>query len=412
MGQLVTSGRLLAWGVPLLAEAAALGRSVTFAWAIGPEELGRAMMLALVARLVEMASDLGIERLIVQSPDGNSSRFQAELHGAIILRAGFLALILIALAPIFATTFADGPAISTYAALALISLWRGGVHLDMRRAERRFNYKPMAIAEGGATLAMLAMVFPAVWVFGDHRAMAVVLIAHAAALAFLSHLQAERQYRLRICPKALGRIARFGAPLIANGGLMFLTFYADRMIVATAFDWTMLAIYGTVLQLALLPAQIVGRASGSLLLPRFRVALTEGSVVKAACSAMVIHFAMAGVFLVAFTIFAGPVIEFVYGSALRPELMLAALFAVAAGFRIIRTPLSQLSIALGRTGDPARANSLRAAALIPAGLAAAAGLPITALAAAAALGEVAATARAATLTLPLLAQNRFMKVAA
>lgn len=33
------SGRVLAWGVPLLAEATALGRSVAFAWAIGPEEL-------------------------------------------------------------------------------------------------------------------------------------------------------------------------------------------------------------------------------------------------------------------------------------------------------------------------------------------------------------------------------------
>jgi hypothetical protein len=49
----------------MLAEAAALGRSIAFAWAIGPDELGRAMMLALTVRLVEMASDLGADRLML-----------------------------------------------------------------------------------------------------------------------------------------------------------------------------------------------------------------------------------------------------------------------------------------------------------------------------------------------------------
>ncbi len=407
-----SSGRVLAWGVPLLAEAAALGRSVAFAWAIGPEELGRAMMLALVARMVEMASDLGMDRLIVQAHDGNTARLQAELHGAAALRGGALALILLALAPVFAAAFPDGPSTATYAALALVSLFRGAVHLDMRRAERRFSYKPMAIAEGGATLVMLVMVGPAVWVFGDHRAMAVVLVAHAAALAVLSHTQSQRPYRLRIRPSALDRIVRFGAPLIANGTLLFLTFYADRMIVASAFGWTMLAVYGTALQLALLPAQIVGRAAGSLLLPRFRIAVLEGAIGPVARGAMGAHLALAGAFVAGFTIFAGPAIEFAYGADLRPDPMLAALLATAAGFRILRTPLSQLSIALGSTGDPARANTLRAAALIPAALAAAAGLPLTAVAAAAALGEAAATARAAILASPLSAQGRFAEVTA
>ena len=412
MVQPAASGRVLAWGVPLLAEAAALGRSVALAWAIGPEELGRAMMLVLVARMVEMASDLGIERLIVQAPDGDSARFQAELHGAAVLRGGTLALILLILAPVSATVFQDGPVTATYAALALVSLLRGAVHLDMRRAERRFSYMPMAIAEGGATLVMLLVVGPAVWVFGDHRAIVIVLVAHAATLAALSHTQSQRPYQLRISRCALDRIARFGAPLIANGALLFLTFYADRMIVASAFDWTALAIYGTCLQLALLPSQIIGRAAGSLLLPRFRLAVTDGAIGSATRAAMGAHLVLAGIFLVGFTMLAGPAIEFAYGAALRPDLALALLLAAAAGFRILRTPLSQLAIASGRTKDPARANVLRVAALVPAALAAMSGLPLTALAAAAALGEAAATMRAVFLAWPLLAEEQFKEVMA
>ena len=95
LGARILSGRALAWGPPILAEAAALGRSIAFAWAIGPEELGRAMLLALAVRLVEMAGDVGIERLVVQAPDGATARLQAELHGAALLRGVALALLLL-----------------------------------------------------------------------------------------------------------------------------------------------------------------------------------------------------------------------------------------------------------------------------------------------------------------------------
>jgi hypothetical protein len=84
---LMLRDRPLQWSAPWpgrcrsLAEAAALGRSVAFAWVIGPEELGRAMMLALTVRLIEMASDAGIDRLMVQARDGHSRALQAALHG-------------------------------------------------------------------------------------------------------------------------------------------------------------------------------------------------------------------------------------------------------------------------------------------------------------------------------------------
>jgi O-antigen/teichoic acid export membrane protein len=398
----VLSGRALAWGPPILAEAAALGRSVAFAWAIGPEELGRAMLLALAVRLVEMAGDVGIERLVVQAPDGATARLQAELHGAALLRGAALALVLLAVAPVLAALFPDGPAASAYAVLALVPLVRGAVHLDARRHERGFRYARTAIVETGATLAMLAAIGPALAIFGDHRAMAAVLVAAALAQTVLSHVVATRRYRVRRSLRTLARVRRFGTPLVANAALLFLTFYADRLIVAAHFDLAALAVYGVALQFALLPAQIVGRAAATLLLPRFRQALCAGGVESAARTAVASHAAMGALFAAAFTLLAPPVIAAVYGAAFRPDATLAAVLGAAAAFRIVRTPLSQLAVAVGRTGDPARANLLRAAALGPALLAAAAGLPLSAVAAAAALGEAAATARALVLAWPCL----------
>ncbi len=394
MRRLSLSGKSLPWGIPIVAETAALGRSIAFAWAIGPEELGRAMILALTVRLVEMVSDLGVDRLLLQAPDGNEVNFQSALQGVAVLRGLVGGVVLLALAPLLAMTFQDGPNASTYAVLALIPVFRGFGHLDFKRAERRFSYLRMALVEGGATLAMLFALGPALWVFQDHRAMSAVLVTHAAAFLALSHLVASRPYRVQMCFGFLRRTWTFGAPLIFNAGLMFLTFYADRLIVAQAFDWDVLALYGVVLQLAMLPAQIVGRAAGSLVLPRFRIALASKTLTQVWPQTLAVHVALAACMVFGFALIAPSIIEIVYGEDLRPELGLALAFACAAGFRILRTPFSQLAIAVGRTSDPGRANLVRAMAILPASVFAMAGFPLIAIAAAAALGEAGATLRA------------------
>jgi O-antigen/teichoic acid export membrane protein len=249
---------------------------------------------------------------------------------------------------------------------------------------------------------MLAAIAPALAFLGDHRAMAAVLVAAAAAQAVLSHLVAARPYRVTPSLSAIARVRRFGMPLVVNAVLLFLTFYADRLIVAASFDLATLAVYGVALQLALLPAQIVGRAAATLLLPRFRKALAAGAIKPAARAAVFSHLAMGAAFAAAFTLLAPPAIAAVYGAAFRPDPVLVAVLGAAAAFRILRTPLSQLAVAMGRTGDPARANLLRAAALGPALLVAWAGFPLAAVAAAAALGEAAATWRALALAWPCL----------
>jgi O-antigen/teichoic acid export membrane protein len=391
------SHRSLAWFVPISSEAAALGRSIAFAWALGPDELGRAMMLALIVRLVEMASDVGIDRLIIQADDGNSMRLQSELHCATLIRGLVSAGFVLAMAPILARLFADGPDTFSYAVLAIVPLVRGLAHLDYRRAERHFVYAKMAAVEGGATLAMVLSLLPAVWAFTDHRAMCVVLIAHALSYAALSHSVANRRYGIRFHLPTIRRCWAFGAPLILNAGLLFLTFYADRLIIAYAFDWSSVALYGVALQLALLPSQIVGRAAASLVLPKLRVSLFSQGFDLIWKRILLTHASLALALTAAFVAVGPAVIGWVYGDAFRPGVWLTFALALAAGFRTLRTPFSQLAIATGRTGDPARANIIRAFALVPATAFATAGFPLAAIAAAAAMGEAGATLRASVL---------------
>lgn len=384
---------LIGWTVPLLAEAGALARSAILARVIGGDELGRAMVLTLVLRLAEMVSDVGIERLLMQRPGVLPPALLAALHGASWLRGLAMAALLGAMALPMASAFQGGASAAVYAALALAPLLRGGLHLDYRLAERDRQLGPLAVVEGGAVLVMLAAVPLALAVWGDHRAMLLILLAQALAQVVLSHVVARRTYRLALDRAVLVEVLGFGAPLILNAGLMFLTFQADRLLVAGWYGWVEVAVYGVALQLAMLPAQITGRAAGSLLAPRLR-GLTGAALTPVARQAVGLYLLAGLGFAAGFALLAPPAIALVYGADFRPAPLLALAFGLAAGARILRTPLSQLAVALGRTGDPARANLWRALALIPALGAAWAGLPLTAIAATAALGESLATLRA------------------
>lgn len=395
-------GRAAAWGVPLANELAAFGRSIVLARLLGPEELGKTMLLALALRLVEMVGDVSIEKLLAQASDGGSARMQANLQGIAILRGALISLILLALAWPMSMAFEDGPELKSFALLALAPLLSGFVHLDYRRKERSFNYRGLVLVDGGAAVVMFLSA--PVWsvLVGDHRAFLGILFVHVVALLMLSHLLAERRYRVALHREYIDRVWRFGAPLILNAGLMFLTFYADRLIVAVWFSWAELGLYGVALQLAFLPAQITGRAAGSLLTPAFRRAIHIGILAGVAQRAQRTYLALSIVFLVGFGLLAAPLIRAVYGAGFEADNALIWALALAAAIRIARTPASTLAVSLGQTAIPLRGNVLRALAILPALLGALLGAPLFALALVAAIGEAFAMLRVWTLLKPCL----------
>lgn len=385
------AGLSLAWAVPILVELAALLRSVVLAWGLGAEDLGRAMVLALVLRLAEMATDLGVDRYLAVTAAKAQPGLLAALQGAQLLRGVAAALVLLALLPVARTLFPDGAGVGALASLALVPLARGFLHLDYRLAEAQRRFGPLAIVEGLAALMALAALPMVVAVFGDARAMAALLVLQALAQVILSHLVAERPYALRFDRAVLARLWQFGLPLVGNAGLMFLSLQADRLIVAHHFGWAEVAAYGVAFQLASLPAQVAGRAAGSL----WTAGMAQASDTGAMRRALLSFAALAAAFAFGFAVLAPAVIALVYGPALAPQPMLALALGVSAGLRILRTPFSVQAVACGRTGAVLAANLWRAAFLLVAWAAAAAGLPIWAVALAGAAGEAAAALRAA-----------------
>lgn len=378
----------LVWGAPLAVEGAAAARSLALAWAIGPDDLGRALMLALTLRLAEMLSDIGIERMLHSAQRRADADIIAALHGASLMRGLAVAGMLILLAGPMAWAFGDGLGLGSYAALALVPLMRGFLHLDYRASEARGTFGPMAIVDMGAALAMLALLPAAVALFGDGRAMLALIWGQAMVQVALSHLVATQAYRIRIDWAVLRQLGRFGLPLVGNAGLMFLALQADRFLVAATYGWAEVAAYAVAFQLASLPAQIAGRAAVSRLSSGLADTGAAGTAAFAAAQRQFMRLGLG--FALGYALLAPWAIGWAYGAALQPPAGLALALGAAAGLRIWRTPFGVRAVALGRTGDPARANLWRAAALVPAAGAALLGLPLATLALCAAMGEGAA----------------------
>jgi hypothetical protein len=380
--------------VPVLAEAAALGRSVAFAWLIGPEELGRAMMLALTVRLVEMASDLGADRLMVQARDGQFPRASGRSAGCFgSARASLGALVLSARRRSSRRSSPTGPRhpltrswrLCRCCAVSRISISAG--------PSGCFRYGPWRSSKAGRRWRWRRRSCPR-GLLGDHRAMAWVLIAHARRWCRSVPRRGIAALPAAVSPRR-SRVWRFGAPLMLNAVLLFATFYADRLIVAGPMTGPRWRFTAWCCNWRFCPRRSWAVRQASLVLPRLRAALAQG------------RWPPSGVRL-SRPMLRWPASLWSRASRFWPARHRAGLRCglpprrararhrgrLAAGFRVLRTPFSQLAVATGRTGDPARANLIRALALIPAAALRGPRPAAAAIAAAAALGEAAATLRA------------------
>ena len=127
-------------------EAATLMRTVVFAHWLTPAQMGALVLMMTSLRLIEMITDVSIDRLVLQAKDGASAKFQTLAHGASILRGVIGGLVLLLLALPIAFTFdinAEGLCF-----LALAPVIRGFLHLDCRIYNRHLKPGGAALAEG------------------------------------------------------------------------------------------------------------------------------------------------------------------------------------------------------------------------------------------------------------------------
>jgi len=371
-------------------------RNLAVARLVAPEDFGVAAALAAVLAILEAASDLAWDKLLVQAREGDEAGLQNTLQAMMLARGLMLGAVLGFGGGAVAAVMGVPEAGWAFAALGLVPVLRGAMHLDPKRVQRGMRFGPDLKVGLAGHLAGAAVAVAGAALVGDYRAMLWGILAQAATQVVGSHLAAERAYGLALDRATLMRALRFGWPLMANGLVIVAVAQADRVLIGAASGMEALARYAAAAMLigapAVLASQVIRGAGLPWLAARqdrpeafARAAQGLGSVTAAVAIAVFVPAMLVG----------ADAVRILFGAAYAPEPLLVALLGLGAGIRVIRSwpALTALARADGTTA--LIGNLVRAVGLGAAVAALWLGLGAAGVAGAIALGEAAGFAAAA-----------------
>lgn len=384
------SGALVAIN-QVITEGCVLLRNILLARLMGAEEMGLAVMLAIVLRSIEMISYVAADRLLVQAKDGNTPQFQANAHGLEVMRGILSGVVLGLLAYPTALAFGFPEMAVAFAALGIVPVIRGFAHLDFRRYQRHLRFAATLKVESAAALIGTIAVWPA-WVWtGDFTALLWVNIVQGLAFLVFSHLAGQRTYRIQLDRAYLKRLLKFGWPLLVNSLVMFGVFQGDRIIVAMAVSPAELGRYALALQLGLLPTLVFARASLSLVLPVLsRVQHSREEFASQYRNILPMLAAAAVCFVLGYTLFGNAAMRILFGQEFVVDALVLSWLGAALALRILRIGSGTALLSLGDSRGLMQTNLWRILGVILAGAFALKGLGLAFIAAAAAAGELVA----------------------
>lgn len=242
-------------------------RNLVLARLIGPEELGIATTFALVMSILEAASNLSWDKLVIQSPHGDEKRFVNTAHSLMLLRGLFTGVLLYFFAGQIAGAFGVPQAMESYQYLALLPLFNGAAHLDIKRFQRNYLFHYEIYTNITAHACGLIAAFVCAWWLGDHRAMLIAVLVQGGIICLVSHRFAKRSYGLEWDYKYALSMFHFGWPLMLNGLLLLAAAEGDKLLIGVSFEMTDLAIYAMAALVIGSPAAVIRRVVLSIGLP-------------------------------------------------------------------------------------------------------------------------------------------------
>lgn len=251
----------------VVSQVLSLVRNAVVARLIGPDDWGIAVTFAIAMSLMDLLSDIAVDRLLVQAPDGEEPRFQGTAQAIQIVRGCALALGLVALAGPIASLFQASEHAWAYRVLALVPLARCLRHLGIVRVQRQYRFAPYVLADVVAQCAGLCAGVAVALIKRDFSAALWSLITYAAAFSVLSHLLAREPFRVSWDGGLLRRFVAFGWPLMLNGLMMFIGLQSDKIIIGAAFENSDLGVYGAAFLLAMGPAIVLAKLNRMIALP-------------------------------------------------------------------------------------------------------------------------------------------------
>ncbi len=377
-------------GGSLLSAVCSLARNIIVARMISVEDFGIASTFAMTISLIEMASNLALDRMLVQAPDGNAPRMLATAHAFQVFRSLLVTIILFALASPVATLFNIPEVVWAFQLIAFVPLIRGFGHLDAARLQREMRFGGSVWLDTGPQVLTTAIAAPLALWLGDYRVMLVIIIAQVLTMTLVSHLVAERPYRWAWDTMIIQRMLRFGWPLLLNGFVMFAIFQGDKAIVGMAFTMEELGWYSAAFALALMPSLILPKVISTLLFPSLSRAHARGDVARQAIFTIEAFSYSAMLFAIFYWFFGPLIFVAVFGASYAPAADIIALLGLMQAVRVLKTGHITVAFSAGKTQAILWSNATRTIGLALAIASAATGFGLSTIVVCGLIGELVA----------------------
>jgi len=268
--------RLRLWAVRLFFTTAGTGselilrfvRTVILAHLLVPAEFGVAIAITLLIFASELASDIGLDRFILNKPKEDLKAL-ATVHALQIGRGILLSFVIVLCASPTARLFDVPQFASSFMLAALPAFIRGFGHLGVKQAQRDYNYRLEAISITSSQLISLTATIAMAYVLRDHRVIIVAFSVEALAFVIMTHRLAPSPFSARADATIARQVLAYGLPLVANGIVLAVMTQADRMLVGHYSGLEALANYAVVLNIAIVPLSTVYRIVASVALAMF-----------------------------------------------------------------------------------------------------------------------------------------------
>lgn len=364
-------------------------RNLLVARLISVEDYGIAATFALSMAVVEMASGLGVQQLIVQDKKGEDPDFQAALQGFHLLRSIISGLILFLLAYPIAWFLGVEEVAWAYQVLAIIPALRGFEHFDMYRLNRRNIYRPIILHTLVPAIVSVLTVWPLNQWFGDYRVMLYSMLVQWSLGVLVSHCVAERRYKLSFDLPIIRQCMQFGWPILISNVLLFFVLQGDKAIVGRELGMEVLAYFAMGVTLTQVPVLIVAKSLQMFFLPRLSEAQDDQARFQHLTMAAMQASLFSGLLLILGTlVLAEPAIYLLLGdkyAALVPLMIWLAILQAARGFKVGSTIAA---LARKHTANAMIANAVRLLVLPLVWIAAVQGEPLITIILISILGEI------------------------
>ena len=366
-------GALKLGGGQVVSQACSFGRNIIMARLISPENFGIAATFAMTFALLEMASNVSVQTLLVQAPDGDDARFESAGHLLLVGRGILNASILLLLAAPMSTLFGVPQARWAFYWVAAIPLLNGLVHLDISCYQRHMRFAPLVVVDAGSSLLVTLLAWPLAAWLRDYSAMLWLILLQAALYSVGSRLAAERPYRWSLEKIYLRRYLSFGWPLLVNGLLMYGILQGDRFVIGASrrlfahgvYTLKDLAVYSIAFAITMAPSSLFVSVATSLFLPllsRSQASREQFDRRYAACSQLA---SCCGLLISVTSFLICPfLIPWIYGSRYEAAGTLVGWLGAMWGVRIFRASPTLAAMAIGDTRNSMVANIVRTTAIL------------------------------------------------